>query len=359
METDRDNLPEIDTLLEELVLREASDLHIKVGEPPIYRIFGKLTRSELPVISDEYAKNLLHKIMDDEHRKRFEKSRELDFAYSISGIARFRVNVFVQRGHLGAAMRIIPLKIKTIDEWGLPSILKRLSLLQKGLIIMTGPTGSGKSTTLAAMVEHINQNRAAHIITIEDPVEFLFADELSTIEQRELGIDTKSFASSLKHAMKQSPDVIMIGEMRDYETIALAIKTAEMGNLVLGTLHTADAALTIDRIVTAFPPEEHLRARLELSNILQAVVAQALMPSVDESSIIAAFEILICTQAVKSLICEGKTPQIYSAIQSGGKYGMQSLDHQLKKLYKEGEISYESALAKCSKADEFENSLLT
>ena len=359
MDTNENRLPEIDVLLEELVLREASDLHIKVGEPPIYRIFGKLTRSEFPAITDEYSRNLLHKMMDEEHRKRFEKSRELDFAYTIPGIARFRVNVFMQRGHIGAAMRIIPLKIKTIDEWELPRILKKLSFLQKGLIVITGPTGSGKSTTLAAIIEHINQNKSAHIITIEDPIEFLFTDNLSTIEQRELGIDTKSFSSSLKHAMRQSPDVIMIGEMRDYETISLAIKTAEMGNLVLGTLHTADAAQTIDRIISAFPPEEHFRARLELSNILYAVVSQALMPSVDESSIVAAFEILICTQAVKSLIVEGKTPQIYSAIQSGGKYGMQSLDSQLKELYKEEKISYESALAKCSKPDEFEHSLLT
>ena len=358
MGTNESGFPEIDVLLEELVLREASDLHIRVGEPPIYRIFGQLTRSEFPVITDEYAKKLLYGIMGEEYKKRFEEKLELDFAYGISGVARFRVNVFKQKGHIGAAMRIIPLHIKTIDEWELPQILKKLSLLPRGLVLITGPTGSGKSTTLAAMIEHINQNRSAHIITIEDPVEFVFNDNLSTIEQKELGIDTKSFTSSLRHAVRQSPDVIMIGEMRDYETIALAIKAAEMGHLVLGTLHTADAAQTIERIINVFPPGEQDEIRLELSNILHAVIAQALIPAIDGSGFNAAFEVLTCTQAVRSLIKEGKTPQIYSAIQSGAKYGMQSLDSQLKKLYQEGLIGYEAALSKCSNPDEFEHSLL-
>lgn len=357
MEVDKSTFPEIDVLLEELVLREASDLHIKVGEPPIYRIYGQLIRSEFPVITDEYAKKLLYSIMGDEYKKKFEGLFELDFAYGISGVARFRVNVYKQKGHIGASLRVIPLRIKTIDEWKLPQILKEFSLLPRGLVVITGPTGSGKSTTLAAMIEHINQQKAAHIITIEDPLEFSFKDKLSTIEQREVGTDTKSFALGLRHAMRQSPDVIMIGEMRDYETISLAIRTAEMGHLVLGTLHTADAAQTINRILNVFPQEEQAEIRLELSNILQAVIAQALMPSVDHSKYIAAFEILICTQAVKSLIKDGKILQIYSAIQSGAKYGMQNLDSQLKKLYNKGIISFESALSKCSNPDDFEHSV--
>jgi twitching motility protein PilT len=358
MEEKKNEFPEIDVLLEELVLREASDLHIRVGEPPIYRIFGQLTRSELPVISDESAKKLLYNLMGEEYQRKFEEHLELDFAYGIPGVARFRVNVFKQKGHLGAAMRVIPLRIKTIDEWGLPQILKKLSLLPYGLVIITGPTGSGKSTTLAAMIEHINQNKSAHIITVEDPIEFVFKDNLSTIEQRELGIDTKSFTSSLRYAVRQSPDILMIGEMRDYETISLAIKAAEMGHLVLGTLHTADAAQTIDRVINIFPQKEQDGIRLELSNTLYAVIAQALIPSIDGTGFNSAFEVLTCTQAVRSLIKEGKTPQIYSAIQSGAKYGMQSLDSQLKKLYQDGLISFESALSKCTNPDEFEHSLI-
>ncbi|MEW6687045.1 MAG: type IV pilus twitching motility protein PilT [Candidatus Edwardsbacteria bacterium] len=349
---------EMDELLEELVLREASDLHLRIGEPPIYRLAGHLVRSEFPVVTEEDTKKLLYSIMSEERQKKFERELELDMSYGIPGISRFRVNVFKQRGAVGAALRVIPLRIKTIDEWGLPQILKELCLLPRGLVLVTGPTGSGKSTTLAAMVEHINRFRRAHLITIEDPIEFIHKDNLACIEQRELGSDTHSFAASLKHVIRQNPDVIMVGEMRDFETMSLAISAAETGHLVLATLHTTDAAQTVDRIINAFPPEGQAQARLQLSSTLQAVISQALLPALDGKRLVAAFEIMVCTSAMRSVIREGKTPQIYSLIQAGAKYGMQNLDQSLKEIYLRGLVSYEDALAKSSNPQEFEQSVM-
>ncbi len=344
----------LDDLLRELVDRGGSDLHLKVGSPPVFRVDGKLVRGEEPPLSAEDTRSLLFSIMTDAQRRKFLEQLELDLSYEVADVGRFRINVYVQRGRIGAAFRYIPFEIKTIDEWGLPQILKNIALFHRGLVLVTGPTGSGKSTTLAAMIDHINSNESRHIITIEDPVEFVFKDNLSVIEQRELGVDTKSFASALRHVMRQSPDVIMVGEMRDKETVALTLTAAETGSLVLATLHTTDSVLTVDRIVDMFPPDQQEQVRLQLAATLKAVISQTLLPKVTGGGRIAAFEILIGTPAVQSAIREGKTEQIYSLIQSGSKYGMQLLDHSLRDLYLRGLVSFEDALAKASHPQEFE-----
>ncbi len=348
---------DLDTLLKELAEKNGSDLHLKVGEPPIYRIDGRLVRSEYPVLKPEDTRDLIFPIMTDEQKKKFMEEWELDLSYEISRLARFRVNIFLQKGNIGVAIRMIPMHIKTIDDWGLPQVLKKVALLPRGFVLVTGPTGSGKSTTLAAMIQHINTNVKRHIITIEDPIEFVFQDEMCTIEQREMGVDTLSFAESLKRIMRQNPDVIMVGEMRDLETISRAITAAEMGSLVLATLHTTDAAQTIDRIIDVFPPEQQHQIRLQLSTTLQAVVSQTLLPLASGKGRIAAFEILIVTPGVRNTIREGKVDQIYNLIQSGGKYGMKLLDATLKELYLRGLVNYEDVLAKASNPQEFESSL--
>lgn len=350
-------LPQMEQLLEELVLREASDLHIRVGEPPIYRIGGRLVRSEFPILGEDDTRVLLLSIMSNEQQKRFDQELELDFAFGLPGVARFRVNAFRQRGFAGAVMRVIPLKIKSIDEWGLPLIMKDLALLPRGLVLITGPTGSGKSTSLAAMVEYINQKRNAHVITLEDPIEFLYKDNLAVIEQREVGADTPSFASGLSHVMRQNPDVILVGEMRDYETMSLSIAAAETGHLVLATLHTTDAAQTVDRIINTYPPEAQSQARVQLATVLQAVISQALLPVVGNNKLTGAYEIMLCTPAVRSVIRDGKTPQIYSLIQTGSKFGMQSLDQSLKDLVKNGTVTLDDALAKSSNPQELEQAI--
>ncbi len=347
----------LDSVLTKLVEENGSDLHLKVGEPPIFRIDGRLSRTSHPPLSADDTKHIVLSLMNEERRDKFRQNLELDMSYAIPGVARFRVNIFSQKGHLGAAMRTIPLHIKTIDEWGLPPILKKLALLPRGFILVTGPTGSGKSTTLAAMIEHLNSNARKHVVTIEDPIEFMHADMMATIQQREIGVDTHSFADALKHVMRQNPDVILVGEMRDLETISLAITAAETGSLVLATLHTVDAAQTVDRIVDMFPPEQQQQIRLQLSSTLQAVVSETLLPLVDGEGRIAAFEILICTPAVRNVIREGKAEQIYSIIQSGAKYGMKLLDQALKDLYLRGLVSYGDALAKASNPQEFEESI--
>ncbi len=348
----------LDTLLRDLVAKDGSDLHMKVGEPPIFRIHGSLKRTQHPVLTSEDTKKILFSLMKEEQRKRFLEDLELDISYFIHDLARFRVNVFCQKGNIGAVMRVIPLKIQTIDEWGLPQILKKIALQHRGFVLVTGPTGSGKTTTLAAMIEHINSLERRHIITIEDPIEFLHNDNMATIEQRELGVDTHSFAIALRHVMRQNPDVILVGEMRDLETISMAITAAEMGSLVFATLHTTDAAQTVDRIIDVFPPEQQQQVRLQLSNSLEAVISQTLLPLVkkDEGRV-AAFEILICTSGVRNVIREGKAYQLYSLIQAGQRYGMQLLDQSLRELYLRGVVSYGDALSKASNPQEFEQSV--
>ncbi|MEO0122934.1 MAG: type IV pilus twitching motility protein PilT [candidate division WOR-3 bacterium] len=345
---------EIDVLLEELVLREGSDLHLRVGEPPIYRVAGELQRSDNPPVTKEDMESLIYGLMKPAQREIFEKNLEFDMAYEIPGVARFRVNCFKQMGNIGVVMRIIPLKIKTIDEWGFPSVLKRIAELPRGLVLVTGPTGSGKSTTLASMIEHINQHFRKHIITIEDPIEFLHRDKLSIIEQREIGIDTKSYAEALRRAIRQNPDIILVGEMRDLETMAQTITAAETGHLVFSTLHTIDAVQTIDRIIDVFPPAQQQQIRLQLSTTLQAVITETLVRRKDGAGRVAAFEIMVCTPAIRSAIREGKTPQIYTAIQTGSRLGMIQMDQYLRNLLNQGIIEYEEALAHCTNPDEFE-----
>ncbi|GMV87250.1 MAG: twitching motility protein PilT [Chthonomonas sp.] len=343
----------LDNLLRELVAREASDLHIKAGNPPVMRIHGKLTRSNHPPLSPEETRELLQSILNADRKKRLDEFKEVDLSYMVPGLSRFRVNMFWQRGNIGAVFRVIPFKVKTIDELGVPQVTKKLSLLPRGLILVTGPTGSGKSTSLAAMINHINTNRRSHIMTIEDPIEYVHADLESIINQRELGTDTHSFAEALKHVMRQNPDVILVGEMRDLETIQLAITAAETGHLVFSTLHTVDAAQTIDRIVDVFDPEQQEQIRTQLSVTLQAVISQTLLPTTDGLSRVAAFEVLVATPAVRTLIRDGKTHQIYMDIQTGAHLGMQTLDGHLLQLLREKRIDYEHALSKSSNAVDF------
>jgi twitching motility protein PilT len=344
----------IDDLLRLLVDREASDLHVRVGEPPVMRIHGKLVRTEFPRLEAEDTRNLVYGILNEERRQRYEQDHELDLSHAIRGLARFRVNVFRQRGNVGAVLRVIPIKVKTIDELFLPQVLKQICLLPRGLFLVTGPTGSGKSTSLAAMIDHINENRRCHIITIEDPIEFMHNDKLAAIEQRELGMDTHSFAEALKHIMRQNPDVILVGEMRDLETIHLAITAAETGHLVFATLHTTDAPQTCDRIIDVFPPAQQQQVRMQLSITLQGVLSQTLLPRCDITGRIAAYELMVVTSAIRALIREGKTHQLYTDIQTGGQFGMQTLDRHLLNLVSERKVAYEEALAKSSNPHDFE-----
>ncbi len=345
---------ELDVLLEELVLREGSDLHLRYGEPPIIRVAGELEKMEGPKLNDQDLDDLICGLMTPVQKAAFERNLELDMAYEISGIARFRVNCFKYMGHLGAVMRIIPLKIMTIEEWGFPEVMVKIAELPRGLVLVTGPTGSGKSTTLASMIEHINEKSSRHIITIEDPIEFLHRDKKSVIEQREIGIDTLSYAEALRRIIRQNPDIILVGEMRDIETIAQTITAAETGHLVFSTLHTIDAVQTIDRIIDVFPPAQQQQIRLQLSTTLQAVITETLLRRRDGAGRVAAFEIMVCTPAIRSAIREAKTPQIYTSIQTGSKLGMIQMDHYLRNLYFQGVVEYEEALAHCNNPDEFE-----
>jgi twitching motility protein PilT len=345
----------LDDLLRELVQQGGSDLHIHVGEPPFFRIDGNITRAKkFPVLSNEDAKELLYSILSEERRKRFEKTLELDLSYTIPDLARFRVNIFQQRGCIGAALRLIPIKVQTIDELGLPQVFKQLALIPRGFILVTGPTGSGKSTTLAAMIEHINTNKKGNIITIEDPIEFVHTDKLCAINQREIGVDAPSFADALKHVMRQNPDVILVGEMRDLETISSAITAAETGVLVFATLHTNNAVQTIDRIIDVFPVEQQEQVRLQLAVNLQAIISQTILPRADGKGRVVAFEIMIAIPAIRSLIREGKAHQMYTIIQSSGGYGMRTLDSDLLELVKNKLVTYEEALARSPNPKEFE-----
>lgn len=345
---------QLDDLLKMLVEKEGSDLHLKVGEPPVFRVHGDMERMNFPALTPEAIEGLLFSILNEERRQRFKEFMELDLSYEIKGVSRFRVNIFRQRGHIGSVLRAIPIKIKTIEDLMLPAVTKEISLRPRGLVLVTGPTGSGKSTSLAAMVDHINANRRSHILTIEDPIEFLHRDKMSAINQREIGMDTHSFAAALKHCMRQNPDVILVGEMRDLETISLAITAAETGHLVFATLHTTDAPQTIDRVIDVFPPEQQSQIRTQLSVTLLAIISQTLLPREDITGRVAAFEVMVVTSAIRSLIREGKTHQIYTDIQTGGEFGMQSLDQCLVNLVRKRMVSYEHALSKASNPREFQ-----
>lgn len=343
----------IDNLLRDLVSRGASDLHLKAGKSPVMRIHGELHRIDEHAVSPEVHNQMLLDILNEERHEKLYDFKEVDLSYNVPGAARFRVNMFWQRGNIGAVFRVIPFNVRTIDDLHLPPITKQLALLPRGLILVTGPTGSGKSTSLAAMINHINESKRAHVMTIEDPIEYVHPDKLSVINQRELGTDTHSFADALKHVMRQNPDVILVGEMRDLETIQLAITAAETGHLVLSTLHTVDAAQTIDRIIDVFPPDQQAQIRTQLSVTLQAVVSQTLLPTKDGHGRVAAFEVMVATPSIRTLIRGGKTHQLPSDIESGHEYGMQTLDLSLLHLLRKGVIDYEHGLAKCSNASEY------
>lgn len=350
---------QIDDLLRLLVERDASDLHLKAGVAPCMRIRGDLVRLDVPVSTPEQHNERLFSILNDERRHKLETFKEVDLSYNVPGLARFRVNMFWQRGNIGAVFRVIPFQIRTIDELNLPQVSKKIAGLARGLVLVTGPTGSGKSTSLAAIINHINQERRCHIMTVEDPIEYVHKDITSIINQRELATDTHSFAHALKHVLRQNPDVILVGEMRDLETIQLAITAAETGHLVFSTLHTVDAAQTIDRIVDVFDPEQQAQVRTQLSVTLQAVISQTLIPRKGRPGRVAAFEVMLATPAIRNLIRDGKTHQIPTDIQTGQQFGMQSLDGHLLKLVEQGEIEYEDALAKSSNVNEFQHRAAT
>jgi len=336
-------------LLKLMVDFKASDLHLKAPTGPIYRVDGQLIRNDhcFPV-SPEEVECVFQQITTEEHRRQFARHKELDFAYSIPGTARYRVNVHRQRGSLSIAFRMIPFHIFGIDELGLPKICKDLIMRPRGLIVVTGPTGSGKSTTLAAMIRHRNENSRSRIITIEDPIEYMFNDEQCVISQREIGADTDSFTMALKHALRHDPDVIVVGEMRDLETMSTAVAAAETGHLVLGTLHTIDAPQTVDRLIDMYPANQQAQMRLQFSQLLVAVICQALVPRATGHGRVGAFEIMTGNTAVKNIIREGRTQELTGAIQLGAAYGMQTLDQDLVRLVRERAIESKEALLKSS-----------
>jgi len=336
----------LDPFFKLVVETKASDLHLSVGDPPVLRIHGELQRVKYKPLEDEELRAMLYEVMPEEIIKKFEEEGEVDFGLEIPDLARFRVNVYRERKGVAAAFRVIPSRIMTVEELGLPPILNKLALLPKGLILVTGPTGSGKSTTLAAMIDYANRNRYDHIITIEDPIEFVHESKNCLVHQRELGTHTKSFANALRAALREDPDIILVGEMRDRETIALAIEATLTGHLVMSTLHTISAAQTISRIIDVFPADEQDQIRTTLSEALRAVVSQTMFKRIDRPGRIVATEILIATPAIRNLIRENKIHQIPSMIQTGKKYGMMSLDDVIMDYLKKGWISPEEAFIK-------------
>ncbi|OFX14869.1 MAG: type IV pili twitching motility protein PilT [Armatimonadetes bacterium RBG_16_58_9] len=345
----------IDDLLRTVVERGASDLHICVGVPPILRIDGGLIPLHYERFDPVQSQRMLYDILSDEQIQRFEDAWELDLSYSVLDVSRFRVNIFKDKGTVAAAFRLIPMKIPTIRELGLPLVLEEITKKPRGLILVTGPTGSGKSTSLAAMVNQINSERSAHIITIEDPIEYLHQHRYSIINQRELGQDTKEFANALRAALREDPDVILVGEMRDLDTMSNAIRAAETGHLVFSTLHTNSAAQTVDRIVNAFPPTEQEQIRLMLSNSLEAVLCQQLLPRAGMPGRVCAMEVMTATPAIRNLIREAKSHQISSIVQTSASFGMQTMDQHLRDLYQKGVITYDDALSRAMNQEELKN----
>lgn len=348
---------DIYNLLKEMKEEGASDLHIISGIAPIFRIDGQLRLRPGEKITPEQSKSLIYSLMMENQKSEFKKKRESDFSLSVEGIGRFRINAHFQQGSVAAAIRLIPDRILSLSALNLPPILADLALKEKGLILVTGPAGCGKSTTLATMVEIINKKRSAHIIIIEDPIEYVHCHRKSVIEQREVGVDTLSFADSLRHSLRQDPDIILIGEMRDLETIAIAITAAETGHLVLSTLHTPDAPQAIDRVVDVFPPYQEPQIKMQLSGSLQGVIAQTLLPRENGEGRVPAVELLIATPAVRNLIRSGKTHQLYTIMQTGAQFGMQTMDQALKNLVKRGLISFETALSRARDPKGFRESL--
>jgi len=348
-----ENFLSIDALLERMVARNASDLHITVGAPPAMRVHGALERYEdIPNLSPEDTHQLLYRVLSTEQQKLLEINRQIDFAHSIPGLARFRVNVFFQRGTLGAAFRLIPSDIRTLEELGIPSALHSLTEKPRGLVLITGPTGSGKSTTLAALIDEINRKRSEHILTIEDPVEFVHRHKRCIVNQREVGPDATGFAEALRAALREDPDVILLGEMRDLETISTAITAAETGHLVFATLHTQSAPSTVDRIIDAFPAGQQAQVRIQLAATLEGICTQTLIPTPDGTGRVAALEILFPDDAVRNLIRQGKVEQVYSVMQTGTSKGMQTMEQALADLVLRKVITLDDALGRSSRPEQ-------
>ena len=347
---------DINTLLHRAVELGASDLHLKVGSFPMARIHGHLKPvAEDSKLGHEDLVEMAAAIMPAAHRQKFKDAQEVDLAYSVPGLGRFRCNVFQQRGTIGMVLRVIPVQVKTVDELGLPPVLKKIATEERGLVLVTGTTGSGKSTTLAAMIDYINRSRSTHIITIEDPIEYLHRDNQSIVNQREIGVDTRSFANALRGALRQDPDVILVGEMRDVETIETALHAAETGHLVFSTLHTLDATETINRIISVFPPHQQKQIRIQLAAVLKAAIAQRLIPSAVGGNRVPAVEVLVATAFIKDAIVDkDKTHLISGAIAQGtSQYGMQTFDQSIFSLYSQNLITLEEALRWASNVDEF------
>jgi twitching motility protein PilT len=347
---------ELNEILATGLKARASDVHLKAGLPPIFRIDGALRpHPKAPRLGPDLTQKIAHDIMNERQRLRFEEVHEVDLAYGVPGLGRFRVNAFSQRGTVSLVFRTIPFEIKGVDELLLPSVLKKLCLEQRGLVLVTGATGSGKSTTLAALIDFVNANRTAHIVTIEDPIEYLHRDKKCIINQREVGFDTEGFDIALKSALRQDPDVILVGEMRDYETIETALTAAETGHLVLSTLHTIDATETINRIVSVFPPYQQRQVRLQLSSVIKGIVSQRLVPRADGKGRVPAVEVMVATARTRELIDDKeKTKMLREAIQQGfTTYGMQTFDQSLMGLLKKGLITFEEALNQASNPDDF------
>ena len=346
---------DLNAVLIDLVASGGSDLHLTTGAAPTVRISGELRQLEkYSKLTPLDTQRILYAILTQKQREKFEENLELDFAYSVPGHARFRVNIYRQRESLGAAFRLIPFGIKPLEDLGIPPVVNNFAGLARGMVLVTGPTGSGKSTTLAAVVDKANRTRKDHIMTVEDPIEFLHEHKSCLVNQREVGEDTWSFTSALKHALRQDPDIILVGEMRDLETISVALTAAETGHLVYGTLHTADAAQTIDRIIDVFPPHQQQQVRTQLAGAIQGVVCQTLCKKADGRGRVVATEVMIATPGIRNLIREGKTHQIYSAMQAGAQHGMHTLDQHLAELVRIGRITWEHGLEKCHHVEDYQ-----
>lgn len=348
---------DLNSLLSLAVSQRASDLHLTVNTPPVLRIDGKLILTDHPPLAPEVLKKMIYSSLSDFQKEKFEKDRELDFSLALAGLDRFRVNVHIQRGSVEAAFRRIPLFVPQIDDLGLPAIVNELARKPNGLVLITGPTGSGKTTTLAAMINLINTERAALIVSVEDPIEYLHPNKKSIIKQREVFSDTNSFADALKRCLRQDPNVIVVGEMRDLETISTALTAAETGHLVLATLHTPDAPQTIERIIDVFPSHQQQQVKLQLSSCLQGVVSQLLLSRAQKEGRVLATEIMVATAGVRNLIREQAIEQMPTAIQTGSQFGMRTMDRSLKDLYQAGVITYEDAISKVKNVEEFKHLL--
>lgn len=342
----------LDDLLRLVVEWKGSDLHLLVGVPPIIRADGHLKSAPYERVTPQDSQRMCYDILSDEQIQRFESTLELDFSYQVPRLARFRVNVYKDRGNIAAAMRVIPQRIPTFEDLGLPEVLKEFCNKPRGMVLVCGPTGSGKSTTLAAMLNWINAERSEHILTIEDPIEYVHPHQMSIVSQRELGMDTKSFGAALKSALREDPDIILVGEMRDPETMGLAVTAAETGHLVFATLHTNSASQTVDRIVDVFPPEQQEQIRVQLSNNLEGVIVQQLLRKANQPGRVCAQEIMMASPAIRNLIREGKSHQINSMIQISTNMGMQTMDQALRDLYARGTITYDDAIARAMQPEE-------